>query len=79
MQNRRNEETLMDYGMSWRFEEEQENAGLNDSLGAPNKVSHRSGLSPSHLSLAEYKIEHGLGHKRSNDGWKDVTRSPTPG
>ena len=69
----------MDYGMSWRFEEEQENAGLHDSLGVPNKVGHRPSLSPNHLSLAEYKIEHGLGYKRSSDGWKDVTRSPTPG
>ena len=72
MQNHQIEETPMDYAMSWRFEEEQENAGLHDSLGVPNKVSHRSSLSPNHLSLAEYKIEHGLGYKWSKYGWNDV-------
>ena len=79
MQNYQNEETLMKYWMSWRFEEEQENAGLRDSLGVPNKVSCRLSLSPNHLSLAEYKIEHGLGYRRSKGGWNDVRMGPTPG
>ena len=79
MQNHQNEETLMDYAMSWRYEEKQENVGHRDSLGVPNKVSHRSSLSPNHLSLAEYKIEHGLGYKRSTDERNDVRMGPTPG
>ena len=79
MQNHQTEETPMDCETAWGFEKEQENAGFHDSLGAPNIVSHRLNLSPNHLSLAEYKIEHGLGYKRGNDGWKDVRTSPTPG
>ena len=63
MQNHQNEETLVGCEVSWRFEKEQENAGFHDSLGAPNIVSHRLSLSPNHLSLPEYKIEHGLGYK----------------
>ena len=69
----------MNYGVSRRFEEEQENAGLHDSLGVPNIVTHRLSFSPNHLSLAEYKIEHGLGYKWSRDGWNDVRMGPTPG
>ena len=78
MQNHQNEETVMVYGLSRRFEEEHENAGLRSSLGVPNIVSHHPSLSPNHLSLVEYKTEHGLDYRRSNDGWKDVRRSPTP-
>jgi hypothetical protein len=65
--------------MSWRFEEEQENAGHHDSLEVPNKASYRLSSSPNHPSLAEYKIEHGLDYKWSKDGGNDVRMGPTPG
>ena len=77
MQNHQNEETLVDCEVSWRFEKKHENAGFHDSLGVPNIVNHRLSLSPNHLCLPVYKIEHGLGYKRNNDGWKDVRMSPT--